>query len=392
MFMISNLMLTYFHSFSALQKLSYDEVEVGTKLQATVKCCKDRGVLVALSKMVSGHIDYLMLEKQLKNPEKKYRRGLVLNCRVLHVIPERKIIKLTSKKDLVNSVLPVISEYDSDLVGTVSEGYIVKIISSGLLVAMYNNVKGFVPKRLATSEKVASLDTVFTMGQVVKFSVIQVDPGAEKMTLTLCIDKEGETIDENEGTKKKAETIEETKKQKGKKRKKEEECNVDTETTEEDEGTEKKKKMKGKIEIEEPDHIVEDVSSEEMEEVEKEGTKKEANTNDTAENVEESEKKKGKKRKKELECSMDTETTEKEEGTEKKKKKKDKKGREKNVVDEEVKDVNLESDARLTSKKPCLSVGTGFVWDVPDSLADRGQSSESEEEEEDEAKVSSVWI
>ncbi|XP_037793732.1 nucleolar protein 58-like [Penaeus monodon] len=75
-----------------------------------------------------------------------------------------------------------------------------------------------------------------------------------------------------------------------------------------------------------------------------------------------------------------------EEVTEKKKKKKDKKGREKNVVDEEVKDVNLESDAGLTSKKPCLSVGTGFVWDVPDSLADRGQSSESEEEEEDEAK------
>ncbi|XP_047480306.1 protein RRP5 homolog isoform X2 [Penaeus chinensis] len=369
------------------EKLSYEEVEAGAKLQATVKCCKDRGVLVALSKTVSGHIDYLMLDKQLKNPEKKYRRGLVLDCRVLHVMPERKIIKLTSKKHLVNSPFPVISEYDSDLVGTVSEGYIVKIISSGLLVAMYNNVKGFVPKSLATSEKETSLDTIFTIGQVVKFCITKVNPATEKMTLTLRIDKdlvnaeeetedeEGETIGENEETKKKAETIdqtkkiEETEKQKGMKRKKEEECNIDTETTEKDEGTEKKKKKKkkGKVEIEEPDHIVEDV-------------------NDTAERGEETDKKKGKKRKKEVECSIDTETTEKEEGKEKKKKKKDKKGREKNVEDEEVKDANLESDAGLTSKKPCLSVGTGFVWDVPDSLADKEQSSESEEEEEDEAK------
>ncbi|XP_063601568.1 protein RRP5 homolog isoform X2 [Penaeus indicus] len=376
------------------ENLSYDEIEAGAKLQATVKCCRDRGVLVALSKTISGRIDYLMLDKQLKNPEKKYRRGLVLNCRVLHVMPERKIIKLTSKKHLVNSPFPVISEYDPDLVGTVSEGYIVKIISSGLLVAMYNDVKGFVPKSLATPEKETSLDTIFTLGQVVKFCIMKVNPGTEKMTLTLLIEKdlvkaeeesadeEEGSIGENEGTKMEAETIdktkkiEETEKQKGKKRKKEEECNIDTETTEKDEGTEKKKKKKkkGKIEIEEPD-----VNSEEKEEGEKDGTKKEAKTNDTAEKVEETDKKKGKKRKKAVECSIDTETTEKEEGTEKKKKKKDKK--EKNVEDEEVKD-----DAGLASKKPCLSVGTGFVWDVPDSLADKEQSSESEEEEEDEAK------
>ncbi|ROT65001.1 putative protein RRP5-like [Penaeus vannamei] len=351
---------------SLQKKFSYDKIEVGTKLKATVKCCKDRGILVALSKTVSGQIDYLMLDTQEENPEKKYPPGLVLNCRVLYVMPEKKIIKLTNKKGMVNSQLPIISEFDPNLIGTVSEGYIVSITPSGLLVAMYNNVKGFVPKSKATSEKVTSLDAIFTMGQVVKFCIMKVEPEAKRMTLTLSIDedvemaeeeeeeKEGETIGEKEETKEKAETADTTKK-------------IDLK--------------------EEPENTDEGIVNFENK------MENEAGTNDSTEKVEETEKKKGKKRKKEVECSMDTEITESEEGTVKKKKK-DKKKRKKNVVDE-VKDLELEndtdeeagvSDTGLTNKKPCLSVGTGFVWDVPDTLADKGQSSESEDEEEDEAK------
>lgn len=171
------------------QLLSYNEVEVGTKLKATIKGYNDFGAQVALSKTVSGHIDFMMLtDTQIKNPEKKYPAGSVLDCRVVYVVPQRKIINLTSKKLLVNSPHPIISEYDPNLVGAISEGCVVRINQSGLLVTMYNDVKGFVPKSQATSRKVTSLDALFTLGQVVKFRIINVEPEKRNMTLSLRID------------------------------------------------------------------------------------------------------------------------------------------------------------------------------------------------------------
>lgn len=162
---------------------------MGAQVKATVKSYNDHGAEVAISKTVTGHISFMMLtDTQIKNPEKKYPIGSVLNCRVLYVMPEKKILKLTSKKLLVNSPYPIISEYDPSLVGTMSEGCIVRINQSGLVVALYNDVKGFVPKSLSTSRKVTTLDALFSLGQVVKFCITKVVPEKRNMTLTLRID------------------------------------------------------------------------------------------------------------------------------------------------------------------------------------------------------------
>ena len=53
---------------------------------------------------------------------------------------------LTHKKTLVDSSLPVITDYSDAARGVSCHGYITAIKDFGCFVAFYNNVKGLVPR------------------------------------------------------------------------------------------------------------------------------------------------------------------------------------------------------------------------------------------------------
>ncbi|KAG7169026.1 RRP5-like [Homarus americanus] len=171
------------------QLVGYSEVKPGEILQATLKGYNAHGAQVAISKFVDGHIPFLHLTNtNMKHPERKYNVGDVIKTRVLKVNPERKHILLTCKEHLVESKEPIVTEYTKEVENTITEGCIVKVASSGLLVAMYNDVKGFVPKMKVSTEPVDNLQTLFTEGQVLKCKILQVIPENKKIILSLIID------------------------------------------------------------------------------------------------------------------------------------------------------------------------------------------------------------
>ena len=67
--------------------------------------------------------------------------------KVLSVNVVNSKLILTHKKSLVNSKMPSVTSYSDLRTGTVVEGCVVSIKSTGLVVTFYNNVKvgGFVP-------------------------------------------------------------------------------------------------------------------------------------------------------------------------------------------------------------------------------------------------------
>lgn len=65
---------------------------------------------------------------------------------VLFVEPERKRLRLTHKKTLVNSELPLITNYSDIKLGMKSHGFITSIRDYGCIVHFYNNVRGLVLK------------------------------------------------------------------------------------------------------------------------------------------------------------------------------------------------------------------------------------------------------
>ena len=59
---------------------------------------------------------------------------------------ERKRLRLTLKKTLVNSELPVITNLSKAKVGMKTHGFITSIRDYGCIVHFYNNIHGLVPK------------------------------------------------------------------------------------------------------------------------------------------------------------------------------------------------------------------------------------------------------
>ncbi|KAK4313675.1 hypothetical protein Pmani_014964 [Petrolisthes manimaculis] len=169
----------------------YQNVEVGKILKVTINSYNEHGADVAISKVVRGLVPMLHLTNIImKHPEKKYQVGQVVKTRVLQVVPERKHILLTCKKQVLQSREPIVKEYSDSILGVITKGYIVKILKVGLLVAFYGDTKGFVPKSKATYDPHQDLVELFRVGQVVTCKVIEVYPEKRNMTLSLLLDDE----------------------------------------------------------------------------------------------------------------------------------------------------------------------------------------------------------
>lgn len=70
-------------------------------------------------------------------------------AQVLVVDPERKRISLTAKKTLVESSLPIISQFSDAQVGVLTHAVVFKVSDKSLQVEFYNNLKAIVPAREA---------------------------------------------------------------------------------------------------------------------------------------------------------------------------------------------------------------------------------------------------
>ena len=68
------------------------------------------------------------------------------HLQVLSVNPERKRLKLTHKKTLVESDLPIITSYNEVSRGMRLHGFIDSIREFGLIIRFYNFVKGLALK------------------------------------------------------------------------------------------------------------------------------------------------------------------------------------------------------------------------------------------------------
>lgn len=78
----------------------------------------------------------------------------------------RKLI-LTLKKSLIQSKLPVLSNYKDAKAGLITHGFVVCAREFGCIVKFYNDVKGLVPKNELSSDPISSPDKVFHEGQVI---------------------------------------------------------------------------------------------------------------------------------------------------------------------------------------------------------------------------------
>ncbi|XP_025966122.2 protein RRP5 homolog isoform X1 [Dromaius novaehollandiae] len=167
------------------QFLQYQDVHTGDVVKGKVLALKPIGMQVKVTDGIKGLVPSMHLADMiLKQAEKKYNMGDEVRCRVLECRPaERKLI-LTLKKTLVQSKLPVLSNYEEAKPGLITHGFVVCAREFGCIVKFYNDVKGLVPKNELSSEPISCPEEVFHEGQVVKVMVLKCEPQQERLLLS----------------------------------------------------------------------------------------------------------------------------------------------------------------------------------------------------------------
>ena len=167
-----------------------ENLKPGQKVFATIKNFVEQGVIVDIGmKQTKAFIQHLHLtDVPMTHPEKKFSVGDKLTCKVLRVDPSKRKIHLTSKPILVKkSDYEIVDTFDPSNVGKTTEGVVVKMSSQGLLLQLFGDVRGWVPKSKISSENVEHPEKLFFIGQALKCQVVRTDPENERMTLTLIL-------------------------------------------------------------------------------------------------------------------------------------------------------------------------------------------------------------
>lgn len=170
--------------------LRLEDVSAGDK--TTVKIEKAiigpagiKGLIVNISDNITGFIpDIHLSDAVVANPEKKFREGASIKARVLLVDLNKRQIRLTAKKTLVNTDANIWATYDEIKDGDSSVGTLVKVDAKGALVQFFGDVKGYLPVAEMSEAFIKDAREHFRVGQVLSLNVLNINVEDKRMTVS----------------------------------------------------------------------------------------------------------------------------------------------------------------------------------------------------------------
>ncbi|KAJ5980771.1 hypothetical protein N7481_008069 [Penicillium waksmanii] len=143
------------------------------------------GLIVSLADGITGLVPSMhFADSKLQFPEKKFREGLKISARILSVNLEKRQIRLTLKKSLLNSESAVWKDYKGILGGAQSPGTIVSLQSHGAVVQFYGDVRGFLPVSEMSEAYIKDPAQHFRLGQVVNVHALSVDASQGRLAVS----------------------------------------------------------------------------------------------------------------------------------------------------------------------------------------------------------------
>lgn len=143
------------------------------------------GVLVNIADGITGLVPTMhMADVRLQHPERKFPAGFLVTARVLSTDPEKKRIRLTLKKSLVNSAAEPWTDYNKISVGDQSPGTIVKLLPEGAVIQFYRRVRAFLPVSEMSEAYIKDPREHFHEGQTVNVRALSIDTEQPKMVVS----------------------------------------------------------------------------------------------------------------------------------------------------------------------------------------------------------------
>lgn len=180
------LVLSLRQEFLDLPFVSIEELKPADFIEATVKKYVKDGIVVSFGLNLRAIILNLHLHDYISAKSyKRYPIGKTLRCRVLKVDFGKHPPKvyLTNKEQLMDPGMTIIDSYDKSFKGETVNAIVVKLKHDGIIVELFNNVKGFIPRRFCSTVPIKSVGDLFSVGQVISCTVYRVEPGRQSLLL-----------------------------------------------------------------------------------------------------------------------------------------------------------------------------------------------------------------
>ncbi|KAI5448963.1 rRNA biogenesis protein rrp5 [Naganishia albida] len=162
--------------------MQVSEIKVGEVMKGTISRFTDKAIFINVSGSVDGVVWPLhYADIQLKHPEKRFKAGNTVKCRVFGIEPEKSRVKLTLKKSLVDSKFPTPASFEEYRGDMVTSGVISKIFEKGCLVELFGGQVAYVPMAEASESFIKDLHSIFFVGKPVNVKITSIDRETRKM-------------------------------------------------------------------------------------------------------------------------------------------------------------------------------------------------------------------
>jgi small subunit ribosomal protein S1 len=161
-----------------------DTYPVGTIVKGPVRNITDFGIFVGIEEGIDGlvHISDLHWTKKIKHPSELYKKGDIVEAKVLGVNVENERFSLGIKQLTPDPWKVVADRYP---VGSKIKGQVTSVPDFGVFVRIEEGVEGLIHVSQLSSERVDKPSSIFKVGDEVEAEVVSIDPTDRKIALSV---------------------------------------------------------------------------------------------------------------------------------------------------------------------------------------------------------------
>lgn len=171
-----------------------DKLVEGAVFNGEIKDIKDYGVFVDVGGITGlVHVSELSWNRR-DNIEKMFKIGDTVDVKVLSYDPEKDRLSLSIKSLVPNPWEVFSNKYQA---GDIVEGEVKNIKDYGVFVSIEDGIDGFIHISNISKNYIKNPVDVITIGDKLEAKILNIDPEAKKIELTLILDDEEETSSED---------------------------------------------------------------------------------------------------------------------------------------------------------------------------------------------------
>ncbi|MGE5305286.1 MAG: 30S ribosomal protein S1 [Alphaproteobacteria bacterium] len=161
-----------------------EKYPVGSIIKGPVRNVTDFGIFVGIEEGIDGlvHISDLHWTKKIKHPSELYKKGDIVEAKVLGVNVENARFSLGIKQLTTDPWKIIADRYP---VGSKIKGQVTSVPDFGVFVRIEEGVEGLIHVSQLSTERVEKPSSLFKVGDEVEAEVINVDPAERKIGLSI---------------------------------------------------------------------------------------------------------------------------------------------------------------------------------------------------------------